>query len=179
MGITSLNCNKHYTSYNLKCKDVKVQNLYQHTNVISVECTNKSYFVAMCNCTHISLQTDIFGSFVYLDVFDKDKFAIISDKIFSSVFLPIDTNKEIFYLDSTNLINSYKHISVRSDCKLLIYYNSDIVKNINISSGSTLYFDSNASLSNVRFRILGEVDNNILLDIDNKTLNDIDYITIG
>lgn len=152
--------------------------LFSRNTTIGWKCDLTTECILDCHSTKIPIQTDMFGSFIYLYTNKKEKFYILSDKILATSFLPINTNKEKFYIKENNSISLDKSIYLDGVEYLSIVDSANLTHTIPINSCYRFYINDYASLSNIRFRILEEIDNKILENIDNETLNSLDYIII-
>lgn len=153
--------------------------LQPNTTLFKWNCSLNTQLMLDCHSISIPIQTDIFGSFVYLYTNNKEKFYILSDKVLASSILPIGVNdKENFYIASPINITLDKTINLSGIEYLSIIDGAELKHTIPLASNYQFYINDFASLSNVRFRILGEIDNKLLDNIDNMTLSDLDYITI-
>ena len=153
-------------------------NLFNKDTTLKWECSLNTELQLECHAIEIPIQTDIFGSFVYLYINKKEKFCILSGTVLATSFLPIDTNKETFYIDTNNQIKLDKTIYLNGIEYFSITDSANLTHTIPLDGGYKFYINDYASLSNVRFRILEEVDNEIFDNIDNIALGDLDYITI-
>ena len=133
----------------------------------------------LCHLSIIPIQTDIFGSFVYIGVSEQEKFAIISDNIQSIIISYLGTIKESFKISSPQCISNTNTKLLTASSQLKIIGACGIINSIPLSAGTEFSIDGSVNLSNVRFRLLEDVDDKYLGEMDNMTLNDLDYVEIG